>query len=36
VASHCKGKTQIDEFDNKELKRIFGHRREEVRGEWKK
>jgi hypothetical protein len=36
VLSHVKRRTQIEEFENRVLRRIFGPKRVEVKGGWRK
>jgi hypothetical protein len=36
LVSHTKGRTQIEGFENRVLRRIFGSKREEVAGGWRR
>jgi hypothetical protein len=36
LVSHIKGRTRAKAFENRELRKIFGIRREEVTGDWRK
>jgi len=36
LVAHIGGETQAEVFENRALKRIFGSKRDEVRGEWRK